>query len=432
MTWLKYLFAGIAAALIIAIIAAFVVASQSSGHAEKAASPVPVLLYTVGFPEEFGSVYVGSADLSAKYLNHSAYGPKLSFEPLHDSISFVANINKSETPYELEYNFSSVNFSVRGEPVSARPSSFYFNYSLPMHAQYNAIAIKLAFLPLEIYGKNTSFYLVPATYFRQYMGNVSDVYISMQNASFIPLQNYSKFLRANLSLADNGSAMRIRISNNGSAPFNLRYVLISGPFLMQGNAAALPAANYSKPQESFLYLIDGISRLGINMTSNTTLSYIQTNGSRIGRLEDYVKSAPYMQDNISAMFNATLNVSRLAYLEQIMENSGYYYAMHALNDFDPYNYTVRVYASGLNAWFDSYHGILALYAAKNTTLQAPISESELEGQAFAIQPSGSRNFTIALGNLSGIGKLKALQGSYYSTLVFGSGGQYAIETNASA
>jgi hypothetical protein len=429
----KAIYAIILIVAVVAIIFAVLSLSQKGLPHSSMNESVPILLYAKGIP-----YLLYNLSFSSQHIVIESQGAPVNFSygyfkpiSLINSAMYAGSLRRNSTSAVISYMLSNPSFYLNSINNSFGNGSLVMELPVSNFSKASALVLGLRFFPLEYYSSYPTIALKSALYPLLYYSNESDVRHYIENKSVPGILQYNITEKAPVSFAifngSNGYTLNVTVSNLWNNPLDIKDIVLAGYFL------GSESANVSLPKVSVVnrgdaYAIAGISSLGINISTNSTLSFLQSNISAIDSLLSRIHSGSITSANqLYSYFNSTLNVSRLEYIESIMmENSSYYIAMHQLKNYDPLNASVEEYAYRLSSWNNAYKGLLTLNVSRKGLLSLPTSENAVNGTGYIISPGQNASFSFKLGNLSYEGQSTSpINGMNYTVFAYFNGVEYS-------
>ncbi|MCL5680215.1 MAG: hypothetical protein M1465_02660 [Candidatus Marsarchaeota archaeon] len=399
---------------------------------------IPILLYAKGLPYTLSNLSFSSQHIRIVGTQGSANFSYGYFMPgsLVNSAMYAGSFKRNWTNVTISYSLISPRFYFDGINNSFGNGSIDMRMPVTNFDTSNALILGIRFFPLEYYASYPSVALESALYPILYAGSNSNIGAYIENKSTPGILQYNITGKAPVSFSiynsTRGYMLNVNVSNRGNDTLDLEDIELGGYFL------GSQSSNFSLPRvtvvnESDPYIIAEIDNLGINISSNSSLSFLQTNISSVNRLFGKIRAGAITNaGQFYSYFNSTLNVSRLEYLESLMmENSSYYIAMHALKNYDPTNGSVAEYASRISSWNNAYLGFITLNVSNSGSLHLPKSKNAINATGYAIKPGQSASFLFALGNLSYEGQSTSpINGINYTAFAYFNGVQYSDAVNS--
>ncbi|MEM0201801.1 MAG: hypothetical protein QXR73_01315 [Candidatus Micrarchaeaceae archaeon] len=424
------------AAIILIIAIAMLLSTGAKPMKTISRSTVPILLYGKGLPYTLYnlssnlSMIVGNGNFSSSF-NYSNFKPV----SLLSRVMYAASLNKSLNSTGSDLLIKSPKFYFEGENNSFGNGSISLPLQFNGFNSANAVVLGLRAFPLAYYSSYPEIALRGALYPVYYRGNLSGIgqWINNESTPGILQYNISRDVPVTFEITNTSSGyiLNVNVTNEWNRTLNLTEIEVVGYFLgSESSSFTLPRVNVVSDGDA--YALATIGSLGIDMNLSSTQSYLQTNASSIGKLVDEADSGAISSSGqFYSVFNSTLNVSRLNYLESLMlENQSYYIAMHELDNFDPLNGSVTEYAGRLSAWENAYHGMLDFNVSSNGILAMPRSSGALGGGGLTIGPGGKANLIYNLGNLSYTGQSAVpIKSMNYTLFAYFGGVLYSDQAN---
>jgi hypothetical protein len=427
-----------AAIVVIIIIATAVLLLAGPKPAETAPeSTVPILLYGRGLPYVLYNLS-SSLEIAVLHGNVSSSFNYSNFKPaaLASSAMYAASLNRSWSNATADFLIKKPQFYFEGENNSFGNG----NISLPLRLgnlpSANVVIVGLRMFPLAYYSSAAQIALRTGLYPVYYIGNISNIHQFVYNESVPGTLQYNVSIHAPVTFkmanTSSGYVLEVNVANNWNRTLKLTNIEVVGYFLgSESRNFKLPPVNVVSNGDA--YTLEAINSLKINMNLTSTQSYLQTNASAVGKFVSEANSGSITSSaQFYSDFNATLNVSRLDYLESLMlENQSYYVAMHELENFDPLNGSVVEYAGRISAWENAYHGLLDFNVSGNKTLSLPRSVGALNYSSLTISPGESASLVYDIGNLSYMGQSTTpINGMNYTVFAYFDGVVYSDSMHA--